>query len=89
MLEDVFFLALLFVIFTIGPVTSMLGIYRHSILLSLAGCIVCWLTFAFFLLSAFAIVFNPVSITPVLTTAFVSTAGWVLVMMGARQQKAG
>ncbi|MBI4067911.1 hypothetical protein HY413_00700 [Candidatus Kaiserbacteria bacterium] len=87
MLEDVFFLALLFVIFTTGPVTSTLGVYRHSVALSLAGCILCWLVYVFCLVGSIAIVFNPVSIVPVLTTAFVSTVGWVMVMIGARQQK--
>lgn len=89
MLEETFFRALLFVIFIIGPVTSVLGVYRHSILLSLVGCILCWLTYGFFLMSTIAMVFNPVSITPVLTTALVSTVGWVMVVIGARQQKAG
>jgi len=89
MLEALVFLALLFVVFSIGPVTSLFGMYKHSILIAVAGCVMCWLTFTFCLVTGIAMVFNPVSLIPVLTSAFVSTVGLMMVFAGARKQQKG
>ena len=87
MLESLFFLFLLFVVFSMGPVASMTGIYKRSSLLAFFGCVLCWIAAVLCITSVFAMVFNPVSIIPVITIAFVATMGWLVVAMDTRRTK--
>lgn len=87
MWENLFFLVLLFIVFSMGPTVCMAGIYKRSTSLAFLGCATCWGVAVLCLTSVFTMVFNPVSIIPVITTAFVATVGWLMVVMGARRQK--
>lgn len=88
MLESLVFLFLVFVMFSAGPLALLLGACKRSPLIAVVGCVICWASLAYF--GTFSIVFNPISIIPLITLAFVSTLGVVMVVRGVfKQKKAG